>query len=92
MPLKNVNILKLVEKSEGYVGADIEGVCKEAGMLALRDDIKAKEVAMKHFEAAMKKVRPSVTQEVEDTYEEMKQHFSAAKAKEMKTEKPAYFG
>ena len=92
MPLKNVDIAKLAEKTEGYVGADIENICKEAAIFALREDIKAKEVGMKHFQKALEKVRPSVTPDIEKDYAELKNHFSSAKAKEMQKEKPAYFG
>ncbi|MFH0831343.1 MAG: CDC48 family AAA ATPase [archaeon] len=75
LSLKDKLLYSLAEKMEGYTGADIESVVKEAGMLALRDDIKAKEVNKKHFDDAMKKVMPSVKQEdikkykeIEDTY------------------------
>ncbi|MBS3143148.1 CDC48 family AAA ATPase [Candidatus Woesearchaeota archaeon] len=51
MPLaKDVNVAKLAEKTEGYVGADIESICREAAILALRENMDAKEVALKHFE------------------------------------------
>ncbi|MBW3022777.1 CDC48 family AAA ATPase, partial [Candidatus Woesearchaeota archaeon] len=61
MPLKNVNVKELAKKTEGYVGSDIEAICREAAILALRKDMKAKEVTMDNFEDALKKVRPSVT-------------------------------
>jgi transitional endoplasmic reticulum ATPase len=91
MPLKEVDIKKLIEKTEGYVGADIEAICREAAMLALRKDINSKEVNMKHFEEALKEVRPSVTKEIEKMYTDLKGTFKAARAKEMK-DKPNYFG
>ena len=92
MPLKAVSIPKLVDETEGYVGADIEAICREAAMLALRKDMKAKNVTMKEFEEAMQKVRPSVTKEIEKSYEELKDAFSRARAKQMEKEKPEYFG
>lgn len=92
MPLKGVSMEKLAEKTEGYAGADIEAVCKEAGMLALRENIGAKEVLMNHFNEALKKVRASVTQEIEKSYEELQDKFKSARAKEMQEEKPRYFG
>jgi transitional endoplasmic reticulum ATPase len=92
MPLKNVNLDKLAEMTEGYTGADIEALCREAAMDALKEDIEAKIVAMKNFEKAFEKVRPSVTQEVEKTYEELKDGFKAATARQMKQESPNYFG
>jgi transitional endoplasmic reticulum ATPase len=92
MPLKGVNLDILSEKTDGYVGADIEAVCREAAIIALREDIKAKEVAMKHFNDALKEVRSSVTKDVEKAYEEMKGQFKQARAKQMKEERPAYLG
>jgi len=92
MPLKNVDMKSLATKSKGYVGADIEAVCREAAILALRDNMDAKEVTMKFFEKALEKVRPSVTKDIEKMYEDMKQSFSSARSKEMQEEKPSYMG
>ena len=59
MPLaKDVKLSRLAKNSEGYVGADIEAVCREAAMLTLRDDIDSEDVSMKFFEKAMEKVKP----------------------------------
>jgi transitional endoplasmic reticulum ATPase len=70
MPLaKDVNLDKLAELTEGYSGADIEGLCREAAMAAVRDEWKAKPVAMKHFEAAMEEVRPSISPDDMKRYE-----------------------
>jgi len=90
--LKNVNIKELARKTEGYVGADIESVAREAAILALREDKEAKVITMKDFEKALDKVRPSATKDIEKTYEDMKQHFTQARGKEMKEEKPSYMG
>jgi len=60
MPLaKDVDLKLLAKKTEGYTGADIEGVCREAGMNALRAN--ADEVTSAHFADALKAIRPSVT-------------------------------
>lgn len=56
---EDVKLEKLAKQSEGYVGADIEAVCREAAMLTLRDDLKSEEVKMKYFNKAMDKVKPS---------------------------------
>lgn len=84
MPLKSVSISELAEKTEGYVGADIEAICREAAMLALRENISAKEVTVKHFEKAMEKVHPSVNKDIKEAYENLEKQFRMAKAKEMK--------
>ncbi len=93
MPIaKDVDINKLVDQTDGYVGADIEAVVREAAMLALRQDLKAKEVKMQFFQEALKKVRPSVTKEIEEVYKSMVRHFRSAKGEEMKEQRPNYFG
>ena len=79
-------------KTDGYVGADIESVCREAAILALREDIEAREIGITHFDKALDKVRPSVTKDVERAYEELQEHFTAARAKQMLDEKPGYMG
>lgn len=89
---KSVDLDKLAEMSDGFVGADIEGVCKEGAMLALRKNMEAKEVSMKDFEDAIRKVGPSVTKEIAKAYESLMDKFKSARAKEMEKEKPSYFG
>jgi len=72
MPLaKDVSIDELAEMTEGYVGADIEAICREAGMIALRENMEAKEVKMEHFLKAMQQVHPSVDEEMMEYYKEM---------------------
>ncbi len=92
MPLKDVDINDLAERTEGYVGADIEAICREAAMLALRELISAKVVTMVNFEEALKKVSPSITKDVAKMYEDLLERFRSARAKEMKEELPIYFG
>jgi transitional endoplasmic reticulum ATPase len=92
MPIKELSLESLAKKTEGYVGADIESICREAAILALRENIKSKEIESKFFDQALEKVGPSSTKEVEKAYEELGKKFSAAKGKEMKEEMPSYFG
>jgi transitional endoplasmic reticulum ATPase len=62
MPLADdVDVEKIADMAEGFSGADIEGLTREAAMAAVRDDWKARPVMMKHFEAAMQEVRPSIS-------------------------------
>ncbi|MFH0752108.1 MAG: CDC48 family AAA ATPase [archaeon] len=76
MPLaKDVNISKLIDKTENYVGSDIESLCREAAMLALREDLKAEEIKMKHFEAALKKVKSSILNEDIKKYNEIEEQY-----------------
>ncbi len=70
MPLADdVDLEELAELSEGYVGADIEAVCREAVMLALRENINADKVEMRHFLQAMRKIKPSVNETMISFYE-----------------------
>jgi transitional endoplasmic reticulum ATPase len=63
MPLADdVDLEKLAKKTEGYVGADIEAVCREAAMLTLRDSLEAETVKMKYFNDAMEKVKPKASE------------------------------
>ena len=62
MPLaKDVKVNEILNKTDGFVGADMEALVREAAMLALRTNIDSKEVKMKNFEDALKKVSASVT-------------------------------
>jgi transitional endoplasmic reticulum ATPase len=62
MPLADdVSLEKLSDETEGFSGADIEGLIREAAMAAVRSDWKAKPVEMKHFEEALGEVRPSIS-------------------------------
>ena len=93
MPLDpDVNLSNIADQTEGYVGADLEGVCREAGMLALREDINAKIVMEKHFQEALKKVKPSVNKSIRDMYKKIEDVFRQSTAKQMKDESQSYFG
>jgi transitional endoplasmic reticulum ATPase len=60
MPLADdVDLKKLAKSTDGYVGADIEAVCREAAMLTLRNDIEASEIPNKYFKEAIEKVKPA---------------------------------
>lgn len=79
MPLaKDVNLLRIAEITHGFVGADLEALCREAGMLAIREIMPEKdcynlisheklqnlEITMEHFMCAMDEVEPSAIREV----------------------------
>jgi transitional endoplasmic reticulum ATPase len=69
---KSVKLDKLVQKSEGYSGADIEALVRKAGIMAIRDVVGKKTkkavVKMKHFEQALESVKPSVGKEETTKY------------------------
>jgi len=69
MPLsKDVDLEKLVSKTQNYSGADIEAFCREAGMNALRRDMNIKEVGMKDFEDALSRIGPTITDNMDQWY------------------------
>ncbi len=92
IPIEGIDIKELSKRLEGYSGADIEAVCREAAIKSLRNDIKAKVVTKDDFEDALKRVPPSITKDIERSYEKLQSKFSQARAKQMEEEKPAYFG
>ncbi len=82
MPLdKSINLDELADNTDGFTGADIESLVREAGMLALREDIKTKKVMKKHFDEALKKVSPSVTKSDQERYKQIeKKYLRSAKS------------
>jgi transitional endoplasmic reticulum ATPase len=93
MPVSDdVDVDKLAKKTQGYVGSDIEGVCREAGMIALREDASIEKVTMKHFVAALDVVKASVSKDIEEAYAKLENYFSAARAQQIKEENVSYFG
>jgi transitional endoplasmic reticulum ATPase len=77
MPIKGKEVLikELAKKTEGYTGADLEALAREAAMLALRESHDAKEVKKKHFDEALKKVKPSVTKNTIESYKKIEDSF-----------------
>jgi len=79
MPLQDVSLEELVSRTEGFVGADLENLCREAAMAALREDRGAETVGMRHFDAALRTVRPSVDKESAKQYEVMSKNIHKAR-------------
>ncbi|MDQ3839858.1 MAG: AAA family ATPase, partial [Thermoproteota archaeon] len=74
---EDVKVDELADRTEGYTGADIASLSSAAVMLALREHvskykdpkeadshIQELKIQRKHFEEAMKKIRPLSTQEL----------------------------
>ncbi len=72
MPLgKDVDLAHIAEVTDGYVGADLFSLCREAGLNAYREDHAIESVCLRHFEKAMEIVRPSVDDMTYKAYTEM---------------------
>ncbi len=83
----DVDLDRIARESDGYVGADLEAVAREASMQASREFIASVpreevgesvgnvRVTMDHFRAALEEVNPSVTPETRERYEEIEKQF-----------------
>ncbi len=65
---EDVDLREIAKMTNGYTGADLAALVREATLIALREDLKATRVRFKHFEQALSKVRPSVTKYMIDFY------------------------
>ncbi|MEW6063324.1 MAG: CDC48 family AAA ATPase [Nanoarchaeota archaeon] len=93
MPLKDVKLETLAEKTVNFTGADIEALCREAAVLALREDIKAKEVTMKHFTKALERVTSSITEEDIKRYKLIEESYlKTARGAAIRKQNVNYFG
>ena len=64
MPLgSSVALDALAAATEGFSGADLESLCREAALRSLRETLEATEVTMEHFEAALRDSRASLSPE-----------------------------
>ena len=88
MPLAtNINIEKLSELTEGFTGADIETWCREAAMLALRENLKARKVTADHFKESRKEMHPTMTKEITDWYEKFGAKLKSRRIEETKEDR-----
>ena len=71
----DVRVDELVKQSEGFVGADIEALVREAAMAALRRDMQSKIVTRKDFDEALMRVKPSVSQETAKRYKKIEEYY-----------------
>jgi len=76
MPLANdVNLEQVAELTEGYTGADLAALCREAALTALRGAGKPTKVTMDHFKKALETVKPSITKEDVERYKHIEEEF-----------------
>jgi transitional endoplasmic reticulum ATPase len=68
---------EIAKNTEGYSGADLENVCREAGMQALREKMeKFEQIESSHFDFALKKIQPSITADLIQRYDEISEQLS----------------
>jgi transitional endoplasmic reticulum ATPase len=94
MPLdEDVNVERLARLTEGYTGADIEALCREAALNAAREfarslagkkpteeELKGIRVSWRHFEKALEKVKPSITEETRTAYDRIEERMKTSMA------------
>ncbi len=80
---KDVDLEQLAKDTEGYSGADIEALIREAAMYAMRKSKDAKEVTKKDFDKAMNDIRPSVNEDMNKFYENVMKKKKAQKVEEV---------
>ncbi|KAI9124780.1 hypothetical protein K1719_004107 [Acacia pycnantha] len=74
----DVDLRRLAEDTELFTGAELEGLCKEAGIVALREDISATIVCGRHFQVVRDSVNPALTKEDIDSYSSFMKTSSSA--------------
>ena len=69
MPLSKFSFRDILTGMDGFTGADIEAVCREAALICMRAG--KKKVTKSHFEEAISRVRPTVTPDMLEYYQKM---------------------
>ncbi len=75
MPLVNdVKLQEIAVATQNYTGADLAALCREAVVLAMRND--SPKISSQDFANSLKKVRPSITKEVDQWYNTVRESIS----------------
>eukprot|EP01018_Ginkgo_biloba_P016819 Gb_01408 [translate_table: standard] len=69
--------LELASLTNGYTGADISAVCREAAIAALEENLNIQEVSMRHFKVALARVPPSDFTDYESLSVRFQRHISS---------------
>ena len=87
MPLaKDVDLDDIADQTDGYVGADLENLCREAGMNAYRKNPDSSEVSQENFLKALKSIKPSVDEEVLKFYKSITENIGKSVRERRKSE------
>jgi len=81
MPLADdVSLNKIAQNTEGYSGADLENVCREAGMQAIREKLENLDIIEnKHFEDALTKIKSTLPKELVERYEQLAKQITGSR-------------
>jgi transitional endoplasmic reticulum ATPase len=63
------------KQTDGYTGADLEALTREAAYFALRENINSENVQKKHFIEALKKIKPSVNKQTIELYKKIEETY-----------------
>lgn len=75
MPLSDdVNLEEISVSTQNYTGADLVALCREAGVNAMQNN--SIKIGSSDFSAALKKIRPSITKEVDQWYTAIRETIS----------------
>jgi transitional endoplasmic reticulum ATPase len=74
-------ISAITERTDGYVGADLETLCREAGIFAMREKVTT--VTIRHFEQSLDKVHPTMNERLREFYSRIQQHFKGGLPREV---------
>ncbi|MEJ2250427.1 MAG: CDC48 family AAA ATPase [Candidatus Lokiarchaeota archaeon] len=81
MPLaEDVSLENIASQTDGFSGADLENLCREAGMQAIREKMENLDVIEKrHFNQALEKIQSTLPQDIVDRYEQMAKHITKSR-------------
>ena len=75
MPLVNdVKLQEIAVATQNYTGADLAALCREAAVLAMRN--KSPKISSQDFANSLKQVRPSITKDVDQWYNTVRESIS----------------
>ncbi|MCX6801347.1 MAG: CDC48 family AAA ATPase [Candidatus Diapherotrites archaeon] len=66
---KSVSLKELAKKTNGFSGADLSGVVREAALLVLEENkLVPSPIKMAHFEKVLSKLKPTIDEQTSDAY------------------------
>ena len=75
MPLtRDINLNEIAVSTQNYTGADLASLCREAAVNAMQRD--SSKISSNDFVIGLKRVRPSITKEIDKWYSDIKAEVS----------------